>query len=46
VDGNFYYLVNYEEATLTALATALEKGELKSATDKTSLIYDVFSMAE
>jgi len=46
VDGNFYYLVNYEEATLTALAAALEKGELTNATDKTSLIYDVFSMAE
>ncbi|XP_063674891.1 glutamyl aminopeptidase-like isoform X3 [Bolinopsis microptera] len=45
-DGNFYYLSNYEEATWTALASALQNGELTSATDKTSLVYDVFRLAE
>ena len=45
-DGNFYYLVNYEDANLAALAAALEAGELTKATDKTSLVYDVFRLAE
>ena len=46
VDGNFYYLVNYGADNLAALATALENKELDGATDKTSLIYDVFRLAE
>ena len=44
-DGNFYYMVSYEDATWTALAKALEDGDLTEATDKTSLVYDVFNLA-
>ena len=38
-------MVSYEDATWTALAKALEDGDLTEATDKTSLVYDVFNLA-
>ena len=45
--GDFYYIVNYEDSVLAQLKVELEKApsSLSKATDRTSLIYDVFSLA-
>ena len=44
--GNYYYITNYEEAVWEELSKQLTAGNIPSATDKTSLFYDAFSLAE